>query len=112
MGTWSIDVDGVESRLEDLSGISLPVAITGYRLEEEADVIPASEVKFEAKQVKNENKQKEKEIKKNQKFENSQRKVEYKRKIRQMDMETMLKVKARQDFLKQKYKKPVDGATE
>ena len=112
LGTWSIDVDGVESRLEDLSGISLPVAITGYRLEEEADVIPASEVKFEAKQAKNENKQKEKEIKKNQKFENSQRKVEYKRKIRQMDMETMLKIKARQDYLKQKYKKPADGATE
>lgn len=104
LGTWSIDVNGSESKLEDSSGVSVPVAVTGYRLAEESEVIPVSQVEFEAKQAKKEVKAEKKQEKENIKFENSQKKLEYKRKIEQMNMETMLKIKARQDFLKQKKK--------
>ena len=58
LGTWSIDVAGENSRLEDLTGKDIPVSIVGYRLEEEADVIPVSEVEFEAKQAKEKEKAK------------------------------------------------------
>ena len=44
-------------------------------------------------------------------FDNQIKKLEYQRKIRQMNMETNLKIKQRQDFMKQNYKKSVDGST-
>lgn len=111
LGTWSIDVYGENSRLESLSGASFPVATVGYRLEQEADVIPISEVEFEARHAKELEKAKEKQAKQEEKFDNQIKKLEYQRKIQQMDMETMLKIKERQDFMKQNYKKSKDGYT-
>lgn len=111
LGTWSIDVYGENSRLESLSGASFPVATVGYRLEQEADVIPISEVEFEARHAKELEKAKEKQAKQEEKFDNQIKKLEYQRKIQQMDMETMLKIKERQDFMKQNYQKSKDGYT-
>ena len=111
LGTWSIDVKGEESKLEDLSGISIPVAITGYRLAEESDVVPISQVEFEAKQAKELAKNKKKQEASEKRFEDKQKKLEYERKKRQMDMETMLKIKARKDYLKQNQPKNKDGYT-
>ena len=59
LGTWSIDIYGENSRLESLTGSSFPVSTVGYRLEQEADVIPVSEVEFEARQAKELEKAKE-----------------------------------------------------
>ena len=111
LGTWSIDVEGKNSRLESLDGSSIPVSVVGYRLEQEADVIPVSEVEFEAKRAKEQEKAKEKEAKANEKFENSVKKLEYERKLQQMDMETLLKIKERQQYLKETHKKNNDGLT-
>ena len=111
LGTWSIDVDGENSRLEDLTGKDIPVSIVGYRLEEEADVIPVSEVEFEAKQAKEKEKAQAKEAKKAENYEKNIQKLEYHRKLNQMDMETMLKIKERRDDMKKNYKKSSDGMT-
>lgn len=111
LGSWSIDVYGENSKLESLSGESFPVATVGYRLEQEADVIPISEVEFEARQAKELEKEKEKQAKKEEKAENQIKKLEYERKLQQMDMETMLKIKERRDFMKQNYKKSKNGYT-
>ncbi len=111
LGTWSIDVNGENSKLESLSGSSIPISVVGYRLEQEADVMPMSEVEFEARRAKELEKEKKKEAKENEKFENSIKKLEYERKIEQMDMETLLKIKQRQEYLKENYKKSSDGIT-
>ena len=111
LGTWSIDVNGENSKLESLSGSSIPISVVGYRLEQEADVLPMSEVEFEARRAKELEKEKKKEAKENEKFENSIKKLEYERKIEQMDMETLLKIKQRQEYLKENYKKSSDGIT-
>ena len=111
LGTWSIDVDGENSRLEDLTGKDIPVSIVGYRLEEEADVIPVSEVEFEAKQAKEKEKAQAKEVKKAENYEKNIQKLEYQRKLNQMDMETMLKINERRNEIKKNYKKSSDGIT-
>lgn len=111
LGTWSIDVYGENSKLESLTGASFPVAVVGYRMEQEENVTPISEVEFEARHAKELEKAKEKEEKAEIRFDNQIKKLEYQRKIRQMDMETNLKIKQRQDFMKQNYKKSVDGST-
>lgn len=111
LGTWSIDVAGENSRLEDLTGKDIPVSIVGYRLEEEADVIPVSEVEFEAKQAKEKEKAKANEVKKAENYKKNIQKLEYHRKLNQMDMETMLKIKERRDDMKKNYKKSSDGMT-
>ena len=80
-------------------------------MEQEADVIPVSEVEFEARQAKELEKAKEKDAKEAEKFNNQVKKLEYQRKIQQMDMDTMLKIKERRDFMKQNYKKSSDGLT-
>ena len=108
LGTWSIDVYGENSKLESLTGASFPVAVVGYRMEQEENVTPISEVEFEARHAKELEKAKEKEEKAEIRFDNQIKKLEYQRKIRQMDMETNLKIKQRQDFMKQNYKKSVD----
>ena len=113
LGTWSIDLEGTESKLESLSSITMPVSIVGYKLEEESEVVPISEIEFDKKQSEKAEKQQKKEEKAEKKSEETQKKVEYKRKINQMDMETMLKIKAREDYLKQykKTNKSADGVT-
>ena len=111
LGTWSIDIYGENSKLESLTGASFPVSVVGYRMEQEENVTPISEVEFEARHAKELEKAKEKEEKAEIRFDNQIKKLEYQRKIQQMDMETNLKIKQRQDFMKQNYQKSHDGIT-
>ena len=111
LGTWSIDVYGENSRLESLSGSNIPISIVGYRMEEEAEVSPVSEVEFDVKQAKELAKAKEKDAKEAKKFDEKVKKVEYERKIQQMDMATMLKIMQRQEEMKKNYQKSRDGVT-
>lgn len=111
LGTWSIDIEGKLSKLESLSGSSFPVSIVGYRLAE-GDIVPSSEAEFEAKQEKELNKDKEKEAKKAENFDKEVKKLEYRRKLNQMDMETMIKIREREEYLDQfKNKKDYEGIT-
>ena len=114
LGTWSIDTNGNNSKLEDLSGSYIPVATVGYRLEEDREVIPLSEVKFDAKQAKNLAKSKKKSKKTEEKFEKRQKKLEYQREQERKDKETLIKVRERQNQIKEYKKnapKRVDGIT-
>ena len=111
LGTWSIDVYGENSKLEALDGSAIPVAVVGYRLEEDSEVIHSSETEFDVKREKDLNKQKEKDAKKVENFEKKVRKLEYKRKLEQMDMQTLIKIKERQKYIKDTYKKSEDGLT-
>ncbi len=113
LGHWSIDLKGEESRLESLSNIDMPVSIIGYRLEQEADVIPVSEVEFDAKQAKTKEKLEKKQAKAEQREEKKLQKLEYKREMHKMDMQTLIKVKERQTKLKEykKQNKSYDGIT-
>lgn len=95
LGTWSIDVNGENSKLENLDGVSLPISVIGYRLAEDS-IKDITEVEFEAKQAKEKEKTEKKDAKKAEDFEKKVKKIEYERKIRQMDMETLMKIKARQ----------------
>lgn len=100
LGTWSIDVNGENSKLEDLEGATIPVSVVGYRLAEDS-VRDISEVEFEAKQAEKKEKAEEKQAKEQEKFDKEVRKVEYERKIHQMDMETYLKIQQRRNQLKE-----------
>lgn len=111
LGTWSVDIKGEETRLESLVLKDVPISIVGLRLMEEADVIPVSEVEFDAKKAKEAAKIKEKKEKSEKDFEDKVKKLEYKRQIHQMDMETLMKVKERQDSLKKIKVKNADGIT-
>lgn len=112
LGTWSIDVEGNNSKLEDLEGSSVPVAVIGYRLAEDS-VKDASEVEFEAKIAKEKEKQDEKKLKETEKFDKEIKKLEYQRKIHQMNMETMIEINERREYMKQmkKTSKPTNGLT-
>lgn len=113
LGTWSIDVNGNNSKLEDIDGISIPVSVIGYRLAEDS-VMDASEAEFEAKQAKELEKAEEKKIKEEEKFDKKVKKIEYERRLQQMDMETMLKIRERNNMLKnikKNSKKSPDGTT-
>lgn len=100
LGTWSIDINNESAKLENLTGVSVPIAIVGYRLSEEQEVLSISELEFDAKQAKTEEKQKNKQLKTEKRTDRMVKRVEYRRKIHQMDMETMLKIKERKDYLK------------
>ena len=100
LGTWSIDVDGNNSKLEDLEGSDVPVSIVGYKLAEDS-VKEASEIEFEAKQAEKKEKMEEKQSKELSKFNKEIKEIEYERKIRQMDMETFLKIEKRRQELKE-----------
>ena len=87
------------------------MSIVGYRLAE-GDIVPSSEAEFEAKQAKELNKDKEKEAKKAENFDKEVKKLEYQRKLNQMDMETMIKIREREEYLEQfKNKKDYEGPT-
>ena len=104
LGTWSIDVEGVNSKLEDLSGADIPVSVIGYKLEED-EVRDISEVEFEAKIAKEREKVEEKSAKEVEKFDKKVKELEYQRKINQMEMETYLKIEQRRQQLKELKKK-------
>ena len=57
------------------------------------------------------NRRKEKEAKDAENFEKQVKRLEYQRKIQQMDMETMIKIRERQQYIKDNYKKSSDGLT-
>lgn len=113
LGTWSIDVDGETSKLEDLDGTSVPVSVIGYRLVEDSVKDP-DEVEFEAKQAKELEKEENKRVKDSEKFDAQVKKIQYERQIQQMDMETMIKLRERkiqQKELKKDTKKVKQGST-
>jgi len=113
LGTWSIDTENEAAKLESLSGVSIPISVVGYRLSEEREVKPISELEFDAKQVKNELKEKAKAEKAEKKLMSDKELAEYRRKIYQMDMETLIKVRERQQYLKSKKMiKGKDGVTD
>lgn len=109
LGTWSIDVEGINSKLEDLKGSSIPVSVIGYRLAEDS-VKDMSEIEFEAHQAKEREKAEQKKAKEAEKFDNQLKDLEYQRKIHQMDMETLLKIQQRRTELKN-MPKSNDGLT-
>ena len=92
LGTWSIDVNNSSAKLESISGSNMPIAVVGYRLSEQHEVRPISELEFDAKQAKSNEKLKEKQEKADKKLEKNARRFEYQRKMNQMDMDTLLKV--------------------
>ena len=113
LGTWSIDVDGENSKLESKEGSDVPVSVIGFRLTEDSVKEPY-EIKFEAKLAKQKEKAQEKREKSDKNFSKKLQKIEYKRKIEQMNMETYLKIKQRQDAqkeLKKSTKKSKDVVT-
>lgn len=99
LGTWSIDVDGKSSKLESLESSDIPVSIIGYRLAEDS-VKDISEVESEAKQAKKKEKNEAKKIKEAKKYDNKIKKLEYKRKIEQMNMNTYMKIQERKKVQK------------
>lgn len=108
LGTWSIDIYGNNSKLEDLNGSNIPVSVIGYRLAEDS-VKDAYEIEYEAKQAQ----EKEKEIsKKITEFDKEIKELEYERKLRQMDMETLLKIEQMSASKKKKnFFKPTNTPT-
>lgn len=114
LGTWSIDTNGNNSKLEDLDGNSVPVSIVGFRLAEDS-VIDPEEVEFEAKAAKQLEKEENKRRQEAEKFDKQVKKLEYERQLRQMDMNTMLKIKehnAQIKELKKESKKIKEAPTE
>ena len=105
LGTWSIDSEGENSKLEDLSGADIPVSVVGYKLEEDAykDI---SEVEFEAKQEKEKEKLDKKQAKEASKLDEESKKLEYESKLRQMDMDTYFRIQQRKEQLKSLKKQP------
>ena len=112
LGTWSIDIEGNNSKLEDLNGSDIPVSVVGYRLAEDS-IKDASEIEFEAKQAEEKEKLEKKQTKDLEKFNNDIKELEYERKIRQMDMETYLKIEQRRKQMKELKKniKSTNGLT-
>lgn len=94
LGTWSIDTEGENSRLESLEGASIPVSVIGYRLAEDS-VKDASEVEFEARQAKKLEKAKEAQAKEEKKLDDRVKRLEYQRKIHEMDMDVYYKLRER-----------------
>lgn len=100
LGTWSIDIYGEGSKLEDLEGSDIPVSVIGYRLEQDS-VRDASDVEFEAKLAEEKEKAEEKKTKETEKFDKNVKKLEYERKILQMDMNTYIEIQKRKEYLKE-----------
>jgi hypothetical protein len=103
LGTWSIDVDGESSRLESLEGTDVEISVVGYRLAEDS-VKDISEVEFEAKIAKEKEKTELKNAKNAEKLDKELKELDYKRQIRQMDMNTMLIIQQRKEQKKEQQK--------
>lgn len=113
LGTWSVGVNGSIVKPEDFEGVNIPVSIVGYRLAEDS-VKDASEVEFEAKRAKELEKEENKKLKEAEEFDKKVKKLEYERQLRQMDMETMMKIRERklqQKELKKNSGKSKNGST-
>ena len=113
LGCWSIDINNTAAKLESLTNSGMAVSTTGYRLAEEHEVKPISELEFDAKLESRNVKQKAKQEKADKKLDENAKRIEYRRKINQMDMDTLYRVKQRQNELKiLKKNKPNDGVTD
>ena len=112
LGTWSIDVNNESSKLESLSGAGIPVSIVGYKLATEHEIKTMSELEFDAKQLKKEVKQEAKAKRAEQRMISAKELVEYRRKVYQMNVDTLIKVRERRDYLKSKKAKSKDGVTD
>ncbi|MCQ2753774.1 MAG: hypothetical protein MJ231_01865 [bacterium] len=100
LGTWSIDTEGNNSKLESIDGADVPISVIGYRLEEDS-VVDATDLEFEAKRAKKLEKAQEKEEKATKKYDQKINKLEYQRKLHQMDMDTLIKIQQHKEELKQ-----------
>lgn len=112
LGIWSIDINNEHAKLESEKDTSMPVAIVGYKLAEEEDVKPVSQLEFDAKLAKKELKEKEKAEKAETKAKSAQELFEYRKKIHQMDVETLMKVRERKKEIKSNKIKQKDGITD
>ena len=112
LGTWSIDVNNSSAKLESISGSNMPIAVVGYRLSEQHEVRPISELEFDAKQAKSNEKLKEKQEKADKKLEKNAKRFEYQRTRNQMDMDTLLKVKQRKEYINSTKVKSKNGITD
>lgn len=101
LGTWSIDMEGENTKLESLTSATFPVSIVGYKLAEEPEVTPISEIEFEAKMAKEKEKAAKKQEKADKKLDEEIKRLEYVRKTHEMDMETMIKIQEREKKLKE-----------
>jgi len=114
LGTWSIDVEGENAKLEDLDGISVQVSVIGYRLAEDSVKDPY-EAEFDARQAKELEKAENKKLKEAEKFDKQVKKLQYERQIRQMDMDTMMQIRERKmeqkEFKKNSKDKKKSGST-
>lgn len=112
LGIWSIDTNNESSKLESVSNLNVPVSVVGYRLSEEHEVKSISELEFDAKQIKKEVKNKAKAEKAEKKFESQKEQLEYRRKIHQMDVETVMKIREYRQNSKTSKIKQKDGITD
>ena len=101
LGTWSIDMDGENTKLESLTSATFPVSIIGYKLVEDSEVTPISEIEFEAKMAKEKEKAAKKQEKADKKLDEEIKRLEYVRRTHEMDMETMIKIQEREKKLKE-----------
>ena len=112
LGTWSIDVNNEASKLESLAGVGVPISVVGYKLSEEQEVKSISELEFDAKLAKKEIKLADKAKKKEQRMISKQQLYEYRRKVHQMDMNTLLQVREYKKEQESKKHKNKDGVTD
>ena len=112
LGTWSIDVNNNAAKLESISGTGVPVSVVGYKMSEQHDVKPISELKNEEKLAKKEMKKTEKAIRVQKREITKRELLEYRRKIHQMDMDTLLKIREYKKQQKLNKHKNTDGVTD
>ncbi len=90
LGTWSIDTKGDFSKLQALSGSSLPISIVGYRLEYDGNQSREFTEK-EAERLDKQEKEQKKQEKKLRKEEEKILEQQYKLKLYQKEMEFLYK---------------------
>ena len=112
LGIWSIDVNNKRAKLEAEKDASMPISVVGYKLAEEKEVKPISQLKFDAKLAKNELKQKNKKEKTEAREKSAKELYEYRKKVHQMDVETLMKVRELKKGIKSNNIRPKDGVTD
>ncbi len=85
LGTWSIDINNENVKLESKTGAGIPVSVVGFKISKEHDVRPMSELEAEAKRESAELKKKAKEELKQKKAEEKEKKQELKEKLKKLD---------------------------
>ncbi len=113
LGTWSVDVNNESTKLESLSGAGIPVSVVGFKISKEHDILPMSELEFDAKQTAKELKLKAKKEKKLKKQEERKQRQEFKEELYNMDVEMLNKVRSENNTNKKlRYKKTTGQVTD